>query len=150
MCDGVVLQVHNAGHMVPMDQPKASLQMLQNWMQGKLALDDTHERLSPKWFFLSPFVSKACSTHITYILSACIMLYCVKYYYCFDFMFFKFILLFYILNMLIKLQTTPHFLWHLHEVDFLVVVLVFVCWPTHQIRSKTKNIFESFELKRAL
>lgn len=42
------LKVHNAGHMVPMDQPKASLQMLQNWMQGKLALDDTHERLSPK------------------------------------------------------------------------------------------------------
>ncbi|KAF8102319.1 hypothetical protein N665_0198s0032 [Sinapis alba] len=31
------LKVHNAGHMVPMDQPKASLQMLQTWMQGKLA-----------------------------------------------------------------------------------------------------------------
>ncbi|ESQ42260.1 hypothetical protein EUTSA_v10015901mg [Eutrema salsugineum] len=31
------LKVHDAGHMVPMDQPKASLQMLQNWMQGKLA-----------------------------------------------------------------------------------------------------------------
>ncbi|KAL9280319.1 Serine carboxypeptidase-like 47 [Arabidopsis thaliana] len=30
------LKVYNAGHMVPMDQPKASLQMLQNWMQGKL------------------------------------------------------------------------------------------------------------------
>ncbi|VVB16784.1 unnamed protein product [Arabis nemorensis] len=30
------LKVHDAGHMVPMDQPKASLQMLQNWMQGKL------------------------------------------------------------------------------------------------------------------
>nr|VDD18422.1 unnamed protein product [Brassica rapa] len=24
-------------HMVPMDQPKASLQMLRTWMQGKLA-----------------------------------------------------------------------------------------------------------------
>ncbi|CAF2120813.1 serine carboxypeptidase-like 47 isoform X2 [Brassica rapa] len=31
------LKVHDAGHMVPMDQPKASLQMLQTWMQGKLA-----------------------------------------------------------------------------------------------------------------
>ncbi|EFH48286.1 hypothetical protein ARALYDRAFT_489152 [Arabidopsis lyrata subsp. lyrata] len=31
------LKVHDAGHMVPMDQPKASLQMLQNWMQGKLS-----------------------------------------------------------------------------------------------------------------
>ncbi|KAL2507495.1 Serine carboxypeptidase-like 48 [Forsythia ovata] len=28
------LKVHNAGHMVPMDQPKASLEMLQRWMQG--------------------------------------------------------------------------------------------------------------------
>ncbi|KAL0887297.1 hypothetical protein Bca101_011280 [Brassica carinata] len=32
-----LLKVHDAGHMVPMDQPKASLQMLQTWMQGKLA-----------------------------------------------------------------------------------------------------------------
>ncbi|CAF1890048.1 serine carboxypeptidase-like 47 [Brassica napus] len=31
------LKVHDAGHLVPMDQPKASLQMLQTWMQGKLA-----------------------------------------------------------------------------------------------------------------
>ncbi|CAI9761531.1 unnamed protein product [Fraxinus pennsylvanica] len=28
------LKVHNAGHMVPMDQPKASLEMLKRWMQG--------------------------------------------------------------------------------------------------------------------
>lgn len=35
------LKVHDAGHMVPMDQPKASLQMLQNWMQGKLASYET-------------------------------------------------------------------------------------------------------------
>lgn len=32
------MQVHNAGHMVPMDQPKASLQMLQSWMKGKVAV----------------------------------------------------------------------------------------------------------------
>ncbi|XP_034687554.1 serine carboxypeptidase-like [Vitis riparia] len=31
------LKVHNAGHMVPMDQPKAALQMLKTWTQGKLA-----------------------------------------------------------------------------------------------------------------
>ncbi|XP_010493406.1 PREDICTED: serine carboxypeptidase-like 47 [Camelina sativa] len=31
------LKVHDAGHMVPMDQPKASLQMLMYWMQGKLS-----------------------------------------------------------------------------------------------------------------
>ncbi|KAK1398359.1 Serine carboxypeptidase 3 [Heracleum sosnowskyi] len=31
------LKVHNAGHIVPMDQPKASLEMLTRWMQGKLA-----------------------------------------------------------------------------------------------------------------
>ncbi|XVF46256.1 hypothetical protein PTKIN_Ptkin03bG0013200 [Pterospermum kingtungense] len=42
------LKVHNAGHMVPMDQPKASLQMLQNWMQGKLTSPATAERASPK------------------------------------------------------------------------------------------------------
>ncbi|KAF8046471.1 hypothetical protein N665_3663s0003 [Sinapis alba] len=31
------LKVHDAGHMVPMDQPKASLQMLSTWIQGQLA-----------------------------------------------------------------------------------------------------------------
>lgn len=30
-------QVHDAGHMVPMDQPKASLEMLRRWTQGKLS-----------------------------------------------------------------------------------------------------------------
>nr|GEY85546.1 serine carboxypeptidase-like [Tanacetum cinerariifolium] len=30
------LKVHNAGHMVPMDQPSAALQMLQLWTTGKL------------------------------------------------------------------------------------------------------------------
>lgn len=32
------LRVHDAGHMVPMDQPKAALEMLQRWMQGKWSL----------------------------------------------------------------------------------------------------------------
>ncbi|KAK4791993.1 hypothetical protein SAY86_022428 [Trapa natans] len=31
------LKIHNAGHMVPMDQPKASLQMLDRWMKGTIA-----------------------------------------------------------------------------------------------------------------
>ncbi|XP_019451934.1 PREDICTED: serine carboxypeptidase-like [Lupinus angustifolius] len=31
------LKVYKAGHVVPMDQPKAALQMLKNWMGGKLA-----------------------------------------------------------------------------------------------------------------
>ncbi|PKA48059.1 Serine carboxypeptidase 3 [Apostasia shenzhenica] len=31
------LKVHDAGHMVPMDQPKASLEMLVRWMKGELA-----------------------------------------------------------------------------------------------------------------
>ncbi|XP_057953064.1 serine carboxypeptidase-like [Malania oleifera] len=31
------LKVHKAGHMVPMDQPKAALEMLKRWTQGKLA-----------------------------------------------------------------------------------------------------------------
>ncbi|KAK9126606.1 hypothetical protein Scep_015452 [Stephania cephalantha] len=34
------LKVHDAGHMVPMDQPKAALEMLKRWTQGKLAEDD--------------------------------------------------------------------------------------------------------------
>lgn len=41
-------QVHDAGHMVPMDQPKASLQMLQSWMHGKLAMTWTDEKIYPK------------------------------------------------------------------------------------------------------
>jgi len=36
LCDE--MQVHNAGHMVPMDQPKAALQMLKSWMAGKVTL----------------------------------------------------------------------------------------------------------------
>ncbi|KAJ8751429.1 hypothetical protein K2173_016636 [Erythroxylum novogranatense] len=32
------LKVYKAGHMVPMDQPKAALQMLTSWMHGKLAV----------------------------------------------------------------------------------------------------------------
>ncbi|PHU25547.1 Serine carboxypeptidase 3 [Capsicum chinense] len=31
------LKVHDAGHMVPMDQPKAALEMLQRWTQGELS-----------------------------------------------------------------------------------------------------------------
>ncbi|XP_039019072.1 serine carboxypeptidase-like isoform X1 [Hibiscus syriacus] len=42
------LKVHNAGHMVPMDQPKASLQMLQNWMQGKLTSSKAADKVAPK------------------------------------------------------------------------------------------------------
>ncbi|KAK6803107.1 hypothetical protein RDI58_000891 [Solanum bulbocastanum] len=30
------LKVHDAGHMVPMDQPKAALEMLQRWTHGNL------------------------------------------------------------------------------------------------------------------
>ncbi|XP_068645875.1 serine carboxypeptidase-like [Aristolochia californica] len=33
------LKVHDAGHMVPMDQPKAALAMLKRWTQGQLAED---------------------------------------------------------------------------------------------------------------
>ncbi|XP_072975078.1 serine carboxypeptidase-like isoform X1 [Typha angustifolia] len=31
------LKVHDAGHMVPMDQPKAALEMLRRWMNGSLS-----------------------------------------------------------------------------------------------------------------
>nr|GEW44772.1 serine carboxypeptidase-like [Tanacetum cinerariifolium] len=31
------LKVHDAGHMVPMDQPKAALEMLKRWMDGSLS-----------------------------------------------------------------------------------------------------------------
>lgn len=42
------LKVHNAGHMVPMDQPKASLQMLRSWTLGKLAMTEIEDRIAPK------------------------------------------------------------------------------------------------------
>uniref|UniRef100_A0A7N0ZS57 Carboxypeptidase n=1 Tax=Kalanchoe fedtschenkoi TaxID=63787 RepID=A0A7N0ZS57_KALFE len=35
------LKVHNAGHMVPMDQPKAALEMLKRWMEGSLSHSTT-------------------------------------------------------------------------------------------------------------
>ncbi|GER39437.1 serine carboxypeptidase [Striga asiatica] len=34
------LKVYNSGHMVPMDQPKYSLEMLRRWMQGNLSSTD--------------------------------------------------------------------------------------------------------------
>ncbi|CAA3022956.1 serine carboxypeptidase-like [Olea europaea subsp. europaea] len=43
----IFLRVHNAGHMVPMDQPKASLEMLKRWMQGKLPLTPADSHLAP-------------------------------------------------------------------------------------------------------
>ncbi|KAF4346613.1 hypothetical protein G4B88_003879 [Cannabis sativa] len=41
------LRVHEAGHMVPMDQPKAALAMLTRWMQGKLTTAETDEKIAP-------------------------------------------------------------------------------------------------------
>ncbi|XP_057530574.1 serine carboxypeptidase-like [Amaranthus tricolor] len=35
------LKVHDAGHMVPMDQPKAALDMLRRWTQGTLLLSNS-------------------------------------------------------------------------------------------------------------
>lgn len=32
----IFLKMHNAGHLVPMDQPNASLEMISRWMQGNL------------------------------------------------------------------------------------------------------------------
>lgn len=43
----IFLRVHNAGHMVPMDQPKASIEMLKRWMQGKLPLTPADSHLAP-------------------------------------------------------------------------------------------------------
>lgn len=40
------LKVHDAGHMVPMDQPKASVEMLRRWMQGKLT-QEGDDQLAP-------------------------------------------------------------------------------------------------------
>ncbi|XP_027342064.1 serine carboxypeptidase-like [Abrus precatorius] len=42
------LKVNEAGHMVPMDQPKAALQMLRTWMQGKLTMTKGGDNVSPK------------------------------------------------------------------------------------------------------
>lgn len=33
-------QVHDAGHMVPMDQPKSALKMLEGWMKKSLGGGD--------------------------------------------------------------------------------------------------------------
>lgn len=38
-------QVHDAGHMVPMDQPKASLEMLNKWTQGTLSKSGADEEI---------------------------------------------------------------------------------------------------------
>ncbi|KAK7305525.1 hypothetical protein VNO77_43431 [Canavalia gladiata] len=42
------LKVSEAGHMVPMDQPKAALQMLKSWMEGKLTMTKGGDNVSPK------------------------------------------------------------------------------------------------------
>lgn len=43
-------QVHDAGHMVPMDQPKAALEMLKRWMQGTLAVTNKDHGVSHQWW----------------------------------------------------------------------------------------------------
>ncbi|XP_030958809.1 serine carboxypeptidase-like [Quercus lobata] len=42
------LKVCDAGHLVPMDQPNVSLQMLRRWMKGKLTKSKAKHRGSPK------------------------------------------------------------------------------------------------------
>ncbi|KAL3523501.1 hypothetical protein ACH5RR_016335 [Cinchona calisaya] len=39
------LKVHDAGHMVPMDQPKAALQMLKRWMENSLTESSEPKKL---------------------------------------------------------------------------------------------------------
>ncbi|XP_057965311.1 serine carboxypeptidase 3-like [Malania oleifera] len=41
------LKVHDAGHMVPMDQPKAALEMLKRWTRGKLPENPLHTPPTP-------------------------------------------------------------------------------------------------------
>ncbi|XP_052184116.1 serine carboxypeptidase-like [Diospyros lotus] len=43
------LKVHDAGHLVPMDQPEASLEMLKRWTKGQLSVPKakTHRPLPP-------------------------------------------------------------------------------------------------------
>lgn len=45
------LKVHNAGHMVPMDQPKAALEMLRRFTQGKLKEAVPEEESSTTSFY---------------------------------------------------------------------------------------------------
>ncbi|KAH9607625.1 hypothetical protein KSS87_014135 [Heliosperma pusillum] len=40
------LKVHNAGHMVPMDQPKTALEMLKRWTKGGLASTEKTDDIS--------------------------------------------------------------------------------------------------------
>ncbi|KAK9663981.1 hypothetical protein RND81_14G011100 [Saponaria officinalis] len=40
------LKVHDAGHMVPMDQPKAALEMLKRWTKGTLASKEKTDDIS--------------------------------------------------------------------------------------------------------
>lgn len=42
------LKVYKAGHMVPMDQPKAALDMLQKWTQGKLTGVEIKSAIAPR------------------------------------------------------------------------------------------------------
>jgi uncharacterized protein with von Willebrand factor type A (vWA) domain len=41
-------QVHDAGHMVPMDQPKAALEMLRRWTRGGLSREFDVNMLAQK------------------------------------------------------------------------------------------------------
>lgn len=41
-------QVHDAGHMVPMDQPKAALEMLRRWTRGSLSKEFDMNMLAQK------------------------------------------------------------------------------------------------------
>lgn len=40
------MQFYNSGHMVPRDQPKVSLEMLQSWMKGNFAMISSRNCIS--------------------------------------------------------------------------------------------------------
>ena len=44
------LQVYNAGHMVPMDQPKAADEMLFSWLDGTMGEEKVKQEHIPKQF----------------------------------------------------------------------------------------------------
>ena len=41
-------QVHDAGHMVPMDQPRVALEMLKRWFENKLPENTPAESKEPE------------------------------------------------------------------------------------------------------
>ena len=60
------LQVYNAGHMVPMDQPQAASEMLNSWLDGSLGINCSWHQKTKHQLTNSRIYVKCCNINMSF------------------------------------------------------------------------------------